>query len=92
VHGSYSYNLCALMKVFKVGKLHRAICSKNSHCTVVFLFRFCGYISRGEESSPYLCHVFQCTPNAASFTKALEEACRVIDISENLHIEENEES
>ncbi|CAB4002337.1 amyloid-beta A4 precursor -binding family B member 1 isoform X2 [Paramuricea clavata] len=38
--------------------------------------RFCGYISSGDESSPFLCHVFQCTPNAASFTKALEEACR----------------
>lgn len=25
-----------------------------------------------------MCYVFQCTPNAASFTKALEEACRVI--------------
>ena len=42
-------------------------------------FRFCGYISSGDdESSPFLCHVFQCTPNAASFTKALEEACRVM--------------
>ncbi|XP_028405672.1 uncharacterized protein LOC114528243 [Dendronephthya gigantea] len=39
--------------------------------------RFCGYISSGDPSSPFLCHVFQCTPNAASFTKALEEACRL---------------
>ncbi|XP_046852153.1 amyloid beta precursor protein binding family B member 1-like isoform X2 [Xenia sp. Carnegie-2017] len=39
--------------------------------------RYCGYVCRGDENSSFLCNVFECIPNAASFTKALEEACRL---------------
>ena len=41
-----------------------------------FLFRLCGYIV-STAPEVFVCHVFHCSPNAASLTKALAEACEV---------------
>ena len=41
-----------------------------------FYFRLCGYII-STAPEVYVCHVFQCVPNAAALTKALAEACEV---------------
>ena len=41
-----------------------------------FYFRLCGYII-STAPEVFVCHVFQCIPNAAALTKALAEACEV---------------
>ncbi|KAK3744142.1 hypothetical protein QZH41_017960 [Actinostola sp. cb2023] len=38
--------------------------------------RLCGYVMANEPDQ-YVCHVFQCAPNAAALTRALEEACQL---------------
>ena len=43
---------------------------------VPFVYRLCGYIV-STAPEVYVCHVFQCAPNAAPLTKALAEACQV---------------
>ena len=43
---------------------------------VSFICRLCGYIV-STAPEVYVCHVFQCAPNAAPLTKALAEACQV---------------
>lgn len=46
------------------------------HRIYFFFYRLCGYIV-STAPEVYVCHVFQCAPNAASLTKALAEACQV---------------
>lgn len=45
-------------------------------CFLGFFLRLCGYIMVTEPEN-FICRVFQCSPNAATLTKALEEACQV---------------
>ena len=57
--------------------MHRAASPWQSVLTVNFFQnRLCGYIVT-TAPDVFVCHVFQCSPNAAPLTKALAEACEV---------------
>ena len=51
--------------------------------TSFFFLRLCGYIV-STAPEVFVCHVFQCSPNAAALTKALAEACQVRRFFKNM--------
>ena len=63
-----------------LNKKSRDVCIKArlrpASLHLFFFYRLCGYIV-STAPEVYVCHVFQCAPNAASLTKALAEACQV---------------